>query len=109
MTTSNGPHGPSTDALDEVYDALSHPVRRQLLLILQKTNCCTLEAFVTSELERQHEQQAVVIELHHVHLPKLDGADIIEWKQESETIRIGAQFQIIRPHLDLLREQQNAT
>lgn len=104
MTRPANHHPESTDTLDQVYRALSQPVRRQLLLTLQKGTPCTVEEIAAMQSGAENQAEDVVVKLHHVHLPLLDDAGFIEWDRESETITKGPQFEDLRPHLETSAE-----
>ena len=105
MTPSNSHHDKPIDALNRVYNALSHPTRRRLLLALQEESPRTLGEIAAIQAELEHRESDAVVELHHVHLPLLADAGLIKWDPESETITKGPRFEVLRPHLNVLREQ----
>lgn len=95
----------------EIYDLLSHPLRRRLLLELPNhDNPVRLNALVdrvtrsetldaTARHDRPTNPDAVRAELHHIHLPKLAAADWIEYDSENEIIRYESRIGTIRSAL----------
>lgn len=43
------------------------------------------------------------VRLHHTDLPKLAGADLIEWDREAGVVTRGSEFEAVEPALDALR------
>jgi hypothetical protein len=97
------------DALDRLFDVLSHPARRRALV-----RCRTLaerdEAglspveLVTGDAPMNRQ----LAELYHQHLPKLAAAGYVEWEPTEGTVRPGPQFAEVEPVLALLDENQAA-
>ena len=46
------------------------------------------------------------VELHHVHLPKLEEAGLIDWNRATDEITRGPQFDEIEPLLSVLAENR---
>jgi hypothetical protein len=46
---------------------------------------------------RVDSDDAELVELHHVHLPKLETYDVIEWDRDDGEITRGAEFETFRP------------
>ncbi|QIO24209.1 hypothetical protein [Haloarcula sp. JP-L23] len=51
--------------------------------------------------------QQLEMQLHHMHLPKLEEEGIIEWERETQTVSRGPQFDKLEPVLRLLFVNQN--
>ncbi|MFB6130057.1 MAG: ArsR/SmtB family transcription factor [Salinigranum sp.] len=82
--------------MNRLFKALSHPVRRRILLSLRDRN------------ERDTAELASIrseLHLHHNHLPCLDDAGLIEWQRERNVVRLGARFDESRPILDWIEAQ----
>lgn len=43
----------------------------------------------------------LAIELHHVHLPKLAAAGLLEYEPEGRTVRVNETVERVKPYLDL--------
>ena len=80
-----------------VLETLSNPTRRAILAELSQHNepSITLNE-LTERLTQttlppkentQAEQETLLIDLHHNHLPKLDNANIIDYDPRSHTLR----------------------
>lgn len=51
--------------------------------------------------------QQLEMQLHHVHLPKLEDAGVIEWEQGTQIVSQGPQFDRLEPVLRLLFTNQD--
>lgn len=92
------------DHRDILYESIADRDRRRLLLALAESDPgdgIDVDEFVAEHGDRPN---SLGIELHHVHLPKLEHADIVDWNRETGTIRTGARFHELRPHLERLME-----
>jgi hypothetical protein len=88
--------GTSTRPADEtvqnqIYEALTHPYRRSVLQALSTTPLTIdkLVSQVVRDLDAHNgadERLQVLISLYHVHLPKLEEANLIEWNGQSVSI-----------------------
>ena len=101
--------GGDTGSID-AHHLLSHPLRYRVLLELPNhDNPVQLPAIAdgirSSEIggETRHDDtadsDAVEIELHHTHLPKLAAAGWIEYDSENRTIRYESRIETIRSAL----------
>jgi hypothetical protein len=45
--------------------------------------------------------------MRHVHLPKLDAAEYVDWDRETDDVRPGPRFDEIRPLLEVLLENRD--
>lgn len=74
----------SESRVDEVFDLLSNPYRREMIMYLQDNPETTVEEIAT-HLEEEHDNgkeeslDEVRATLHHSHLPKMDSVDVIEY------------------------------
>jgi GAF domain-containing protein len=100
IETSDGPLVASSSQLDTVMDILSRQARRRILLTLVDD---TTENSVRA-LERAINEPNPRIQLYHVHLPRLEQADYIEWDRDSNTITRGKNFSEVESLLGLLSE-----
>lgn len=105
MSLSDGQQSGDSVILNKSFKALRDPIRRGILLTLREKNPCTVED-LTSRLSEQEGQQntSVAVELHHVHLPLLDEADLISWNDETDTIAKGKHFEELQPLLTVIQE-----
>ena len=89
--------------LDNVFNALSHTVRRRILVAIMTDNPRWQDEFETMEFRAENrEREPIRIEIYHQHLPLLDEGDFIDWDRETGQIRRGEHFEDIRPLLELL-------
>ena len=107
----SGPISEGNTGSVDAYDLLSHPLRHRVLLELPSHNDpvrlpVLADGVRGSELSgggTRHDDtadsDAVRIELHHSHLPKLAAADWIEYDSENRTIRYESQVETVRSAL----------
>lgn len=94
---SDGDFAPLNDSAvntDDFFDLLSNSRRQYVLSYLQKMNDDVVELpelvewVLTQEANRASDQwDAIVIGLHHIHLPKLADCGLIDYDARSGTIR----------------------
>ena len=107
----SGPiNGVDVDSAD-AHDLLSHPLRYRVLLELSNhdnpVQLLTLADGIRSSeipgVATRHDDtadsDAVSIELHHSHLPKLAAAGWIEYDPENRTVRYDSRIEIIQSAL----------
>ena len=97
-----------TESVD-AYDLLNHPLRYRVLLELPNhdnpVRLSVLADGITSSergatrYDDTADSDAVEIELHHSHLPKLAAADWIEYDSGNRTIRYESRIETIRSAL----------
>ena len=93
-------------SLDQAFSLLASDERRALLTSLLEANRgMFVEELVDSVATRmdsadeESDQQALAISLHHVHLPKLAEADVIEWDREHDHVEPTAALAKLEPFL----------
>ena len=94
----------NVDHRDVLFESIADRDRRRLLLALAESEPedeIDVDEFVAVHADRS---ESLGIELHHVHLPKLEHADLVDWDRETRTIRTGPRFHELRPQLERLME-----
>lgn len=87
----------SGDAVDEVYEALSNERRRLVLTVLEEgTTPMDLPVLARRVARAETDREGgsvsgstverVTISLHHLHLPKLDDAGLVEYDAEDNAV-----------------------
>ena len=113
--TTMDPHAPRPNAdpsesravtLETVFSTLRDPVRRRLLTALTETDPLPIEEFVRA-IDRG-ESTGREIRLHHVHLPKLREADIVDWDPDTGVVRRGPRFEDVEAVVEVLRANEDA-
>jgi len=101
--------GGATDrSLDRMFEALRHPYRRRILLLVSEHNPRDEDEFNVEDLATESDDlELLTTELYHVHLPKLAESEYIEWDEDGHTIRRGPNFDEIAPLLALMDEHQD--
>jgi hypothetical protein len=94
--------------LDTALVALSNPYRRQLLLALLISNpqddSDTDPLGVLADHADDEELESLLL---HVHLPKLEAAEVIEWNRETGDISTGPEWDTIAPLLQLIHDNRD--
>lgn len=89
---------------DAQLDALAHIQRRKLLIaLLRHDSADDATVDITAD-----EGSTQLVELTHVHLPKLADAGYIIWHRDSNEVSKGRNFATIRPLLELLDDNADA-
>ena len=98
-----------SDALSNVFEALSNPYRRQLLLSLRDHNPQDDRDRDPLNVVAEHEADETVLrtQLVHTHLPKLDDMGFIEWDREHNEIRKGPNWDEIAQILRLIADHRD--
>lgn len=98
MSPTSGGSSRPTGGLDVLFDAMAHPHRRFLLSRLHagegplsvREVAAEIAAWEGGEPERRPaDVEAIAANFHHVHVPKLTDADVVEYDAEAETIARG--------------------
>ncbi|WP_458187977.1 DUF7344 domain-containing protein [Haladaptatus sp. NG-WS-4] len=86
----------------DAFELLKYPYRRRLLMTLLDHNPED-EASIPEDLATNDEElEAMLIEMTHVHLPKLESLDIIEWDRDKNVVIRGSAFEELQPLLKLV-------
>ena len=95
---SHAPHdGLATSEMDRMLEILSDRERRAILFGLKQEESNIL-------LQRQESLEDAEVELHHVHLPKLEATGYIEWEEKTGEVSKGPNFEEIEPLLTLFED-----
>lgn len=94
-------------ATDNALAALSHPLRRRLLFTLFEEDQHAAEARLSQDSFPELGQDEFQIELHHVHLPKLEREGYIRWNKDEKTITTGPKWDNIEPLLEVIYSHLN--
>ena len=94
-------------SLDTFLKILADTDCRQLLVALLDHDPLDDDYFqIPADVTRSDEQEShLSLQMTHIHLPKLDNADIIEWNRDDYTVRKGPRFDDIRPLVQMIRKQ----
>lgn len=102
----------STDpaSLDEVFDALSDPYCRRILLAVSRHGPrdreeFTTDAFASGEMGGDDPDVLRTL-LFREYVPKLADRGYVEWDPEAETIRRGPNFRDLAPLVEVLVEHE---
>lgn len=92
---------------DEMLDAVGDIQRRKLLVALLTHNPQDDESVAIVADESADEELTRLVEMQHVHLPKLEDYGFITWNRDTNEVSKGPNFEEIRPLLELLRDHEN--
>jgi len=88
------------NALDDAFDALGNRHRRRLVLALLERTPQSDGVEVGEDESGDAVRRATV--MYHTHLPKLEAGGYVDWDEEAHEVTRGAQFEELRPILELL-------
>lgn len=92
---------------DELFDALANEHRRRILFdLVDETRHRELPVAIDATQETSDDRPAADIELSHVHLPKLDDYDFVDWNPGTDSVETGSRFSDVRPILEQLCDHQ---
>ncbi|WP_415379679.1 ArsR family transcriptional regulator [Halosimplex sp. TS25] len=87
---------------DEMVDALADVQRRTLLVALLEHNPQADRPVVVGDGGTEAIEVKQLIQMKHVHLPKLAEYGFIDWDEDAHEVAKGPNFDEIRPLLELL-------
>ena len=94
--------------LDRLFEVLSHPYRRRILLLLSEVNPREEDEFSPADVATEDDDVDLLrTELFHSHLPKLEERGYIDWDRDTQTIRRGDRFDEIEPLIKLMHDHQD--
>ena len=86
------------DTYDTWFELLANDLRRRLLFELARRAPSEPALAVPGDIVRPDEDaESLSLHLRHVHLPKLDDSDIVDWNREARTVSHGRAFDQARP------------
>jgi hypothetical protein len=90
---------------DELFQALSHAIRRQVisqLILIEPDDKLTVE-----DIDYPESDGSVGLSLYHNHLPKLEATGVIDWNRSEGIIERGKHFPEIAAILKIVIEKRN--
>lgn len=94
--------------LDGVFRTLAKaPQRRVLCALAQCDGPIDLETLGEETVIDAHRWTEHQIALYHIHLPELDDEGFIDWDRERRVIETGAQFEEVRPFVEILNDDRD--
>lgn len=98
--------GGPPEELDAVFRALSDAKRREVLRLVMKKDGAEPRSVKLDAVAATEKQE---VRLLHVHLPKLQEEEVIEWDAESKRIAKGSAFARVKPFIEMIDEYHTAT
>ncbi|MFC7096515.1 DUF7344 domain-containing protein [Halobaculum marinum] len=91
-------------SMDTMLDVLANGYRRRLLAALLEHNPQDDRdpQLPADTICSDEDLETLKIRMRHTHLPKLEGAGVVEWDREANSVRKGPHFDEIRPLLELM-------
>ena len=110
MSTEN--EDGADDSLNELFEMLSHGVRRRILITVGRENPQDEDDVTSKSAANDHEEDDDALELlatqiYHTHLPKLADSGFIDWDRDEGQITRGPRFDEIEPLLRLMDNHQD--
>ena len=97
----------STD-WETILTALADRSRRRLLISLLEHNPQDDRVNIPEDVHiGEKELEELQLEFIHTHLPRLEAAGYITWKEESHEVVKGPKFDELRPVLELIHTHQD--
>lgn len=94
--------------VDDLFEALSNPYRRQLLVALLEHNPQDDDDRDPLDLISDDiEPDVLELQLFHNHLPKLEAMNFISWDREANEISKGPEWDEIEPLITLIDDHQD--
>ena len=90
--------------LDHLLTTLGNVHRRRILTRLAEDEPITLDEVVRPA--DPDEASTLGLVLFHIHLPRLDDLDLIEWDADADLIRRGPRFAEVEPLVELLQSNR---
>lgn len=111
LPSKTTPDTETDESVDELFDALSHPIRRHVLLSLADPDSLAVDktmSYPPSEEsdgdDADSDPDLLALELRHRHFTLLDDYGFVEWDPETETLTRGERFDDVVPLLDFVAE-----
>ncbi|WP_321112745.1 DUF7344 domain-containing protein [Halorussus salinisoli] len=79
-----------SEKLDAAFELLAEPLRRDALYHLADEESVGLDSLaedIAAKLDDETDAQSLTVELHHVHLPKLESHGVVAYDPERGTVR----------------------
>lgn len=102
----SSPRTVTEECVDDIFEALGHPYRRQLLFALTEHAAPVPARDPYDIVSTDADPDVLTLQLHHTHLPKLDNLGFIDWDRPAETVTRGPRFTDIEPLLSLLSKRE---
>lgn len=97
----------ATRSVDEMLDVLADVQRCKLLVALLDHNPQDDSPVVIADSAAEADAVQRIVEMDHVHLPKLEEYGFIDWDRRTHEVAKGPHFDEIRPLLELLADHDD--
>lgn len=105
---TEGPKDGDDEAMDELFEVLSHEYRRYILWMLADAEDRTDEPTRRTLFAGGDDEPDILhLQLRHNHLPKLDDYGLVDWDPEHETLSRGPRFEEVEPFLDVIGDDRD--
>ncbi len=94
-------------SVDDLFEALSNPYRRQLLVALLEHNPRDDGRDPSDLVSDDIDPDVLELQLLHNHLPKLEAMDFISWDRETNEISKGPDWDEIEPLITLIDDRRD--
>ncbi|WP_239642056.1 ArsR family transcriptional regulator [Natrinema versiforme] len=94
--------------IDEVFDTFANAQRRRLLIhMLEHNPEDDTKAYIGDMDVDDGELEELLMQMTHIHLPKLEADGFINWDKEEHVVTKGPNFDEIRPLVELLNNHED--
>lgn len=97
----------TTSSFDEMVAALADIQRRKLLVALLEHTSQDDATVIVGGSERDADHVDSLVQMQHVHLPRLADYGFIKWNKDTYEVKRGPRFDEIRPLLELLVDHED--
>lgn len=105
LSSGTTPNANLDQSINELFDALGHPIRRHVLQSLTSPDLLAVDESVPypwTKTDDSEEPDLLVLELEQNHLPLLDDYGFVDWDPATETLSRGERFDDVVPVLELI-------
>lgn len=96
-----------SDVHDLLFEALANEQRRRILFgLLERDSPAETTIDIDTPPDTTTGGETTALEQYHVHLPKLDAFEFVDWNPRANTVKPGGRFTEIRPVLQLLHDNR---
>lgn len=94
---------PDQSPIDEAFEALADPYRRRLINELFELGSTGVDVVHIPEdvSTEQTDEESLTVEMHHVHLPKLETEGFVDWDRTRNHVVRGPEFDAIETAVEL--------
>lgn len=94
--------------VNELFDLLANAQRRRLLIhMLEHNPEDDTKPYIGDMDVDDADVEEILMQMTHIHLPKLEADGFINWDQEEHVVTKGPNFEEVRPLVELLNNHED--